>query len=371
MNNKAGKSVITFILLASCYAAVAQSDAIIWGNKAVVNDLPGGYGSQYGRLLLLPGGAWLTAYTVSVNKGYQKDPDGGLQLEISVSNDRGLHWKKLCRIADKGRDLDNAAFIQLRDKSILLACRSVRWQESYRLPVYRSKDDGRSWEKISIIDSNEGKPGELGHPDKGIYEPHFYFLKDGRLAVMYANEKHVTDSVSYSQIVSEKISPDNGKTWGKEIWAAYQPGNHSSRPGMPVWTKMKNKKFIAVYEVCGPEECNIYYKVSNDGTTWPVGLGNKIPGQTGAPYILSLTDGRLLVTSNRGNISISDDNGKTWHQSNRPWTSGKSYEADWTQTIWSALYQTGADRICIITSIKRDTGGHNVQIRLGKINTLE
>src|SRR5699024_4606274 len=173
---------------------------------------------------------------------------------------------------------------------------------SYRLPVYKSADGGISWERISVIDDNEGEPGELGHPDKGVYEPHFGFLKDGRLAVMYANEIHVTDSISYSQIISEKTSSDNGKSWGKEIWVAYQPGNHQARPGMPVWTQMKNGEYIVVYEVCGPEKCNIYYKVSADGIHWPVGLGNRIPDQNGAPYILSLSDSSLVVTSNKANI---------------------------------------------------------------------
>jgi hypothetical protein len=258
--------------------------------------------------------------------------------------------------------------IQLPDGSILLACRSVRWQESYRLPVYRSADNGRTWKRISVIDSNEGKPGELGHPDKGIYEPHFHLLDDGRLAVMYANEKHVTDSVSYSQIISEKISADNGKTWGKEIWVAYEPGHHASRPGMPVWTKMKNGQYIAVYEVCGPEKCNVYYKTSKDGITWPVGLGTIIPNQTGGPYILSLDDGRLVVTSNKANISVSDDYGETWHTTAPAWEHKKSFAEDWVQTIWNALYQTGPDEIGTISSVERAEGGHNIQVRFGKLN---
>lgn len=362
---------IISVFLAFGIPGYAQKSIIQWGTKAIVSDLPGNYGSQYGRMLHLKNDHWLAAYTVSVNAGYRKDPNGGLRLQISESDDGGLHWKKISRIIDKGRDLDNAELIQLPDGAVLLACRSVRWQESYRLPVYQSNSLGKTWKKISIIDANEGKQGELGHPDKGVYEPHFCFLKDGRLAVMYANEKHVTDKNSYSQIVSEKISPDFGKTWGKEIWAAYQPGDHLSRPGMPVWTKMKNEKYILTYEVCGPEKCNIYYKISDDGIHWPEGLGERIFNQTGAPYILSLKDGQLVVTSNRVNISISDDYGRTWHQSVPPWDLKKSYAADWTQAIWSALYQAGKNEICIISSVKRDTGGHDIQIRFGKINANE
>src|SRR5699024_10766363 len=107
-------------------------------------------------------GKWLAAYTVSRNAGYKKEPTGGYAIEIAESTDQGRHWEAISLVSEPGRDVDNAAFIQLPDGSILLGCRSVRWQESYRLPVYKSTDGGHNWEKMSTIDANEGKPGELG-----------------------------------------------------------------------------------------------------------------------------------------------------------------------------------------------------------------
>lgn len=317
----------------------------------------GRYGAQYGRLLPLKGKTWLAGYTISRNNGYTKEPGGGLELEISKSDDNGRSWKAISIISDPGRDLDNAQLIGLPDKSILLSCRSVRWQESYRLYVYRSTDNGISWTKLSTIDANEGKPGELGKPDKGVYEPHFYFLHDGRLAVMYASEIHVTDSSSYSQIISQKISDDFGKTWGKEIWVAYEPGHPGSRPGMPVWTRMKNGEYIVVYEICGPEKCNVYYKTSTDGFTWKTGLGTPIPNQWAGPYILSMSDGRLVVTSNKSNISVSDDYGKHWHTTN----------AAWSKTLWPSIYQSDKNEIMVVNSAARPEGGHAIKVRIGNV----
>ncbi len=353
--------------------------AIAWKQAVVIHDIPpftdagkvyhadgtwnrehGKYGSEYGRMVKVAGNTWLAAYTISRNNGYLYDPKGGLELQVSKSTDNGRTWAAIATLTDPGRDLDNAQLIQLPDGSILLGCRSVRWQESYRLPVYRSTDNGMHWAKLSTIDANEGTPGSLGKPDKGMYEPHFYLLDNGKLAVMYANEKHVTEQPAYSQIISQKVSDDLGATWGTEIWVAYEPGHNASRPGMPVWTKMKNGQFIVVFEVCGPEKCNVYYKTSPDGTTWPVGLGTQIPDQLGGPYILSLTDGRLVITSNRSNISISTDYGLTWQKTT----------AAWPSSLWASLYQTGPDEIVALNSVPRPSGGHNVQLKFGTVESV-
>ncbi|WP_164849843.1 sialidase family protein [Mucilaginibacter limnophilus] len=369
-----------FILLvigysASAYAQFKPVDSIKWDKQILVNNIPpftdagkvpeaggtsgrfhGRYGSQYARLLQIKNGSWLAGYTVSRNNGYKNDPKGGLELEIAVSTDNCRTWKAISTITDHGRDLDNAQLIELADGSILLACRSVRWQESYVLPVYKSTDKGKSWKRISVIDETHGKPGELGKPDKGIYEPHMYFLNDGRLSVMYANEKHVVETPSYSQIISQKISPDLGNTWGKEIWVVYETGHNASRPGMPVWTKMNNGKYIVVYEICGPESCNIYYKTSDDGYNWPVGLGTNIPDQLGGPYILSLKSGALVVTSNKSQVSISNDYGVTW----------KTVDPAWPKTLWPAIYEITVNEVGVVNSAQRPEGGNNIQIRLGK-----
>ncbi len=358
-----------------------NAQVIEWKEKIVVHDQPSlngdttkgpsfrrTYGSEYGRMVKLHNGKWLAGYTISRNDGYQKDPNGGFELEIAESADNGRTWKKVAVLSDPGRDLDNVQMLQLQDHSILLACRSVRWQESYRLPVYISKDNGSNWKKISTIDSNEGAAGALGKPDKGVYEPHFHLLDDGRVAVMYANEKHVTDSVPYSQIISQKISADKGNSWGPEIWVAYEQGHGSSRPGMPVWTKMKNGKYIVVYEICGPESCNVYYKISSNGIAWPQGLGNLIKDQTGGPYIASLSNGMQVVTSNRGNISVSKDFGASWNTTERAWEHERDFSKDWHQTVWSSIYETKPDEVAVMTSVQRAGGGHNIQIRFGKIN---
>lgn len=372
------KKIFTLLFAITATATFAQKgiDSIKWDQQILIQDQPmftdpkpvpeaggtrprrsGTYGSQYGRLLQLKDGSWLAGYTISRNNGYRNDPKGGLELQFAKSTDGCKTWAPISILSDPGRDMDNAMLIQCPDGAVLLACRSVRWQESYVLPVYKSTDKGQTWQRLSIIDQTHGKPGELGKPDKGIYEPHFYFLGDGRLAVMYANEKHVVENPSYSQIISERISPDTGKTWGDEIFVAHTPGNSASRPGMPVWTKMKNGKYIVVFEVCGPQGCNIYHKTSNNGVDWPVGIGNRIADQLGGPFILSLKSGDLVVTSNSSHVSVSHDFGATW----------RTINPAWAKTLWPSLYEVRKNQIGAVNSVRRTQGGNNIQVRLGEV----
>ncbi|MBP1976138.1 family 16 glycoside hydrolase [Cohnella thailandensis] len=319
---------------------------------------PGTYGSEYGRMLKLANGNWLAVYTIYDNNGYTRVSTGGTKLQVARSTDNARTWTVLNTIADPGRDLDNGQMIQLENGDVLLAARSVRWQESYTLPVYKSTDGGSSWTFLSTIDSNIGTPGSLGSPDRGIYEPHMGLLGDGRLAVFYANEKYALSSPAYSQIISMKVSTNGGSSWDSEIFAAWDPANSASRPGMPVWTKMTNGKYFLTYEVCGTAGCNVYYKISNDGVTWSSGIGTPIPGQNGAPYVLSLSDGRLAVTSNGSALSFSNDYGATWYANDQALWPGA-----FPDYYWGSLYQTGTNEIAAMTSAKRTVGGHNVKIK--------
>ena len=108
------------------------------------------YGSEYARLLRLED-CWLAVFTLYDNCGYRYDEQGGTRLQIAESLDNGRTWSMLTMLRDPGRDLDNGQLTCLPNGDILLPCRSVRWQESYRLPVYRSRDRGRNWEYLSII----------------------------------------------------------------------------------------------------------------------------------------------------------------------------------------------------------------------------
>jgi len=305
----------------------------------------------WGRMTRLNDGRWLGVSTLYPH------PNSILQLELSVDGART--WTPLTTVAEPGRNLDNGEVIPLPNGDILLTGRSVvdgpGLPRSYHLPVYRSTDGGKTWVFLSQVDTSEPPPAQARHPSVGLWEPHFFLLPDGKLACAYANEKPAAETPAYSQIVSEKVSPDGGATWGKEIVLAAQPGGGGLRPGMPVLARMKNGQYIAVYEVVGVGNADVYFKTSRDGMTWPPGIGVRIPCQHAGPWVTSLADGRLVVSSCENQISTSDDGGATWLLATPPaWPVGHVL-------TWPAIYQTAPDTLAAMNTY------HGVGIRWGKI----
>ena len=319
----------------------------VWGETTHVAD------AGWGRMIDLGRGRWLC-----VDNLYPK-PDSVLQIEVSADDART--WTPVSTVAEPKRDLDNGEVIRLPDGAFLLTCRSVIDHRvpgaalSYHLPVYRSADGGRTWAFVSQIDTSEVARYQQGRPSVGLWEPHFFLLPHSKIACAYADEKHAADSPAYSQTVAERVSSDGGKTWGREITLAAQPGGGGQRPGMPVVTRMTDGRYIAVYEVVGVGDADAYGKTSRDGVTWPDGIGSPIPGQHAGPWVASLRDGRLVVSSCENQVSLSNDYGKTWQITSPPaWAIGHVFS-------WPAIYQTGPNGIAVMSSF------HGVNIRRGKI----
>ena len=319
-----------------------------WGDTTKVAS------AGWGRMIPLHGHDWLC-----VDNLYPK-PNSVWQLEIS--HDDARTWTPITTVAEPGRSLDNGEIIQLPNGSLLLTGRSViakhtpGIRQSYHLPVYRSADDGKTWNFLSQVAVSEPPPYATGQPSQGLWEPHFFLLPGGAVACAYADETQSAAHPAYSQIVSEKVSRDSGATWGPAIVLAAQIGGGGQRPGMPVVTRMKNGRYLAVYEVVGIGDADIYFKTSRDGTLWEPGIGTIIPGQHAGPWVTSLKSGRLVVTSCENRISYSDDLGATWL------LTFPSADPFGHVFSWPAVYEISPNQIAVMTS------WHGVNIRWGHVN---
>ena len=336
---------------------------------------PGRFGSQYPRMAFFENGTWLIVYTVYRNNGYLADKNGGNTLVIAKSIDRGKTWNEIAQLSDPGRDLDNGQLLILTGQTVLLACRSVIWQTSYKLYIYKSTDGGSTWTRIGLIDENSGADEALGNPDRGVYEPHMLLLPDGSVSVMYASEKEACANPAFSQIIVQKNSRDGGITWAEEGLPVRDTKNSNARPGMPVWDRLQNGEYILVYEIIATEGGDVFWKTSLNGVTWPDGIGNRIPEQKGGSFILPLKEGGLLATSNTHHVSISNDGGKSWIVNpDSPWETLWMEAVDNGATctvkdgnVWPAMYQINEREIVFVTSAGRKAGGNEIQFKVGTL----
>jgi hypothetical protein len=274
----------------------------------------------WGRLAPLANGDWLAVVT----RFSKSEPS---RLAIEQSTNAGRAWLPLSDVREAGRKLDNGHLLTLSNGRVLLTGRSLIDGQSYRLPVYRSADRGQTWKQIGNVDTSEGAPGTKRR--QGLWEPFLFRLPDGKVSVIYSSEKHA----GYSQVLSQKVSPDEGATWGQEMRIVEQPNGGSLRPGMGVVARLADGRFFMAYEVVGLGRGEVHCKISADGVVWPPGLGRRIPGHEAAPFVTVLSTGRLLLTSCSNILSSSDDAGQTWRAvAESPWPAGFKY-------TWPALYE--------------------------------
>jgi hypothetical protein len=260
---------------------------LYWEDRIIPVYEPASGGVWYPRLLFTRKGTLLCAF--------DSNEDGGRsRIKLVTSLDEGLVFSESRTAAAlEGLDCANPALVELADGSLLLAYRANAMREdgyysSIRASV--SHDGGATWEGHSLIAEEFGRGG--------VYEPHFGFIGE-RLAVFYANDSLNVVEEGSQQLILFKLL-ENG-AWGEALIASDGVKNRS-RDGMPVWTKMADGRYALVIEATNVpgHPFVIQMTISPDGLNW--NEGNRdiyIPymqgKKAGAPYILTLPDGRLAV----------------------------------------------------------------------------
>jgi hypothetical protein len=99
------------------------------------------------------------------------------------------------------------------------------------IDVYQSKDDGKSWKFLSKVAKTD-----LG--DRNGNPPAMIRLKDGRLCVAYGYR-------AFPYGIRVKLSGDNGKTWGEEIYLRHDGGTWDL--GYPRMVQRPDGKVVTMY----------------------------------------------------------------------------------------------------------------------------
>jgi hypothetical protein len=250
-------------------------------------------GVWYPRMIRLANGEWLC--------GFDTNEDGGSAVIKTVfSGDEGASWSGAAAAASEpGADLANAQLLQRKDGQVWIAYRAVERQAGgyiTSLRVSYSDDNGRSW---SVLPHGE-IARETSDQYKGVWEPHLGYMGD-TLVCMYANDNFTVIDHGGQQTLFMKAWEGNG--WSEPLIVS--DGRESNgRDGMPVWSRMKDGRYIAVFETSDQSASYpfvVKYKISADGFDWNVPRHtlyqpSRKMKQAGAPYVITLADGRLAAS---------------------------------------------------------------------------
>ena len=284
-------------------------------------------------------------------------------IPIYESSDEGATWRFLTHATDTARKGDRGCNLHwqphltevprtigsLAPGTILLSASSVCNDDRGRmaemqLQLYGSTDAGETWRFLGAVAD--------GTAQLPVWEPNLQILDDGSLVTYYSTEAHKIDG--YNQLLCHKVSKDEGKTWGREVYDVAFPGG-VERPGMAVVARLPDRRYVMTYEsVAGPVPNQVYLKYSRDGLNWgdPAERGTPIQTEGGeypvnCPVVnwFPLAGPRgVLVVSARGAAGGGDPAGRSlfwnsndgegpWWEVPAPVQKRANGRAGWTQAL--------------------------------------
>ncbi|MBQ7171711.1 MAG: exo-alpha-sialidase [Clostridia bacterium] len=258
----------------------------------------------YARMIGLSDGSAIVAYSSGNRICVRKSEDGkkwGEQIAVTP----------VFKSPDGKKTLtsSNANVFELKDGTLMAACRahtakgSSPFYSSIRFAL--SSDGGRTWSETKIVAENTYQ----GDKFTGFWEPHMIYLPDGRLGIYYASDciggsakgYPFVSSMTYQNIILH-LYDETTATFGDPIVAS-DGEKHNSRDGMPVLATLSDGSMAMVIE-SSHDRKNYPFVIrilfSEDGIRWSDPKTIYAPTITnhyaGAPYIVTLPDGRIAVS---------------------------------------------------------------------------
>lgn len=207
-------------------------------------------------------------------------------------------------VGDKNPRNSEAAIVPLKDGTLLLG-----WTEFYagdgadhgpaRISGKVSKDGGRSWgEKFTLIENDGGC---------NVMEVNFLRLKDDRIALFYCQK----NSESTDCRVMMRASSDEGKTWSPALQISPEGKYTGLTNGRCI--RLKSGRILLEAWENGDSYC---YLSDDDGKTWRESQRVKPGDGSWEPTCIELKDGRVLMLMRTGlggqYQSFSNDGGTQW-----------------------------------------------------------
>jgi predicted neuraminidase len=212
-------------------------------------------------------------------------PEGPLALYYKVGPDPASWWGMQMFSHDEGKtwskpeQLPEGILGPIRNKPVLLRdgsllCGSSTEHDGWRLHMERTKDKGKTWERIA--------PEEIRGEE--AIQPTILSLGGDSLVIL--NRARRAGKILASR------SDDLGKTWSK-LAPLHLPNNNS---GIDAVTTRSGKHYL-VYNHTPRGRTPLCVAVSDDATTWkPVFVLEQAPGEYSYPAIIEGSDGLLHIT---------------------------------------------------------------------------
>ncbi|MEN8137088.1 MAG: RICIN domain-containing protein [Bacteroidota bacterium] len=205
----------------------------------------------------------------------------------------------------------------------------------YNIDIHRSTDGGKTFSYASSVISDATAPtGDNSDVNEGVWEPFLYNGPDDKLWCLYSIQYDVNADGTYKHPLhlAMKKSSDGGLTWGAQTYIIgpdSHPEMHDYHAGMAAIVQADDGNLVAVIETAynaGGNGMGIKMVRTSDitGESGWGGLENvyNAPDGTGygagAPYIVKLNDGTLVVSYQVGGTQqqfgyvTSTNNGGTW-----------------------------------------------------------
>lgn len=229
-------------------------------------------GVQYPRIIVIKNSGsgangTLLATFEELNSGLVSGKPG---YPIYKSTDNGATWERVTVVRDNSTKIQsewNPHLLELEKPlgkykagTILLAGCSVDAAHSSKSAIrLYASVDGGKTFSTPIT------VAEGGGLDNGVWEPFLMQLDDGRLVCFYSDD---SDS-AHSQKIVYKVSSD-GVNFGEAVDVVASKVS-TERPGMAVVTRLGNGKYFMVYEVVDHKSVSgnpIMYRTSDDGLNY-------------------------------------------------------------------------------------------------------
>lgn len=232
-------------------------------------------GAMYPRAIVLQHNGEMNGNILATFECYSYDAP---VFPIYESRDDARSWQRVSEIADTESGFGCRYQPHLYelpcksgdlDEGTILCAGNIIPQDisSTSLRLYKSCDAGRTWEYISEIAAGGRALVDMEGEVERPVWEPFLICDKDGRLFCYYSDERYAGDYNYNQLLAHKISEDGGKSWS-EARIDVAYGDGRLRPGMPVIAALSNGKYAMTYEMVNQDRIPVYFRISDTLDDW-------------------------------------------------------------------------------------------------------